>query len=202
MPDATHNLRGLVTGPEIQKLIKDISKKIWSTYGRRLEKDDIPGWVGLGISRAAVKLDRKRLKRNKNDKTRQVMSWLTNKGYWETITVLRLAKMVDRKINGEIRRTTIETINASACGHDGEDGKWIGIDPPDAAPVVGEGAAASDFYEWAVGKLRYIECEVVYYHYTCKLPMSTIGKILSLSEARVSQIHSSSLRIIRSELEE
>jgi hypothetical protein len=200
MADAAAQLDGLITDKGLTEVIRNISRRIRATYGRRIPKDEVPGWVGLGVTHAAMRLDRHLLKADPVERTRQVMSWLLTKGFWETITVLRIAKVVDRKINGRVVCTTLKTVNASAVRCVDRRGDDVNVDFGDhESPPVDAGPAAKDFYEWAVTNLSHIQSEIIYYHYVCELPMYTIGKILSLSQARVSQIHAESIRLIRRE---
>jgi hypothetical protein len=191
------NIPDYLTDAEVDALIVQVAGRVNRVYSGQVDKTDVPGWVGLGVVKAARRFKVELLNADRGQAIRQVRGWLMEKGYFETIDLMRNAKCVERSHKGSVRQTVIRAKQFSALGDD-DSRRKTGVDPTDRQPTPPEVAEARDIFAWAEAQLRTTERDIVHYYYRCRLPMYHVGVILNLSEARVSQLHTAVLDKLRS----
>jgi hypothetical protein len=180
------------------KLTSVVGAKIHSTYRDYVKKDEAEGWAGLGISKALRVINPAKLPTHKRYDITAVCGYIRQKGFYLALDEMRHQKVVDRKVDGVVKKTTLSTRNLSSVATEENAFGAIEHDPEDktsSAPT--KQVDAVDLFDWANGILRLQERDLLHYYYVCRLTMYHIGIILNMSEARVSQVHASILAKIR-----
>ena len=203
MPNTPIKIDEWFDNNEVGRLQNTIVVRCMNLYKGCPPRDEVTGYAGLGLVRAALAGDIALITGAIEERKGKIKNWLIQKGTWETCDLLRSSGLVDRTVRGKIVRRKIKTVSLGLGRHDSgsADGPidfhraYTHIDSRAKDPS--SQIEAEDFFKWAMQQLNLVEWEIFRYYYVCRLCMRQIAVVLTLHESRVSQIHGAAVRRLR-----
>jgi DNA-directed RNA polymerase specialized sigma24 family protein len=180
---------------ELDVIIGTVAKKL----GAKLEavpRDELVGWARLGVTRAIVKFDVRRI--DDHDRRKRVISYLIQKGYRLAYDEMRSEHVIGRIRNGKHYGGQVATTQFSQLAEDHRcgdtslglsKGEMLDESMQDPADIV----ALKDLIETVTANLRGTEREVFQMHYREGHELRDIAVMKGVTYARVYQVH---LRVI------
>lgn len=213
---------------EYAYIIKIIASKMYNLYGGKVEFDDLLGYGSLGLIDAIDKFDISKGVKFETYAQHRVRGAIIDnlrKNDWVPRTLRTKAKLIKKTMNDLENKTgknvtyedisnnlnikidevekIIEEINKFNITSLDEIITKSGIEPlytKENPQNIVEDKESLEILSCSIDKLSKKEKNVITFYYYEELNYKEIGKILDLSESRISQIHSKAIKNLKSKL--
>lgn len=192
----------LLSDDEILHVISYVCQTLSTCFQNMLEKDEMFGWAQLGVVTAMKEL---KIKDGDRDQAkRAAISFLQFTGYFRAIDEMRSAKVIDRRIKGELIRRVIPTVSIDEPQNtavlDGES-SVVGI----RDLLVTQDKPTVDIEDQIFHLMHRVsgqQLAICYYRYIQGMTYGQIARVMHMREPRLIYLHAKAMRTLKSTTED